>query len=766
MSGTRCHFLIGSLSGRHRECTMLNDPDIQLLSRPNHRLFADQVEKQFQQIGIGTTATLINGFILVLVVRDYVPIENTVIWVTCALISSGLRLGLLWTYRRSTSRYTEPEKWNSLFIATLFFAGFVWGLAAILLFPSDSIGHQAFVAFVTGGMVAGAVGSFTAVMTSFLVFSLPALLPICIRFFLLGGNQYAAMGGMTLLFLVMMVLVAARMHKDILNLLTLKYERTILIADLKLEIDQRKAAQEELHRQNEQVEETVTQRTIQLAKSEEKYRVLVENISDIIFAVDQQGIITYISPVVESILDYGVQEMMGTCLFDYVYQEDRLRLQDDFAGATEVIDGQYEYRFYGKTGKLKWFRASSSPIFQDRERIGTQGVLVDITLSKTLAEQIQRAQKMEALEILAGGVAHDLNNILSGLVSYPELLLLDLPEDSPLRQPLQVIKQSGKNAAAVVQDLMSLTRHGMPMIELLNVNHIVKRCLDLPENQARLRLHPNIQVTTSLQIDLLNIYGSSHLLIKILSNLIANAIDAMPGRIEITAENCYADRFMSRFDAVVEGEYVVLAIADTGIGIPEKDRARIFEPFYTRRVMGRSGSGLGLAVVWGMVKDHNGYIDLQSEDGHGTRFELFFPATREQLLKEEQQEELSDLTGNNQFILVVDDIPAQREIATGILNRLGYTCDAVASGEEAIEYIQKYPVDLMVLDMIMEPGINGCETFRRIKTFRPDQRAIIASGYSETELLQKVRELGVGGYIKKPYTIEAFGKVVKKLLQN
>ncbi len=238
------------------------------------------------------------------------------------------------------------------------------------------------------------------------------------------------------------------------------------------------------------------------------------------------------------------------------------------------------------------------------------------------------------------------------------------------------------------------------------------------------------------------------------------------GRLEISTENCYADRFVSLFDAVVEGEYVLLAVADTGIEIPERDQSRIFEPFYTRRVMGRNGSGLGLAVVWGTVKDHNGYINLHSEKGNGSRYELYFPATRERLQKGGKRQELSDLTGNGQFIVVVDDIPVQREIATGILNRLGYTSKAVASGEEAIEYIQEHPVDLVVLDMIMKPGIDGCETFRRIKTFRPNQRAIIASGYCEIELLREIRELGVSGYIKKPYTIEAFGRAIKKIFQQ
>jgi len=265
----------------------------------------------------------------------------------------------------------------------------------------------------------------------------------------------------------------------------------------------------------------------------------------------------------------------------------------------------------------------------------------------------------------------------------------------------------------------------------------------------------------------LNVYGSSIHILKSMSNLIANAVEAMPsgGRIDIATSNRYADRTVSGFDLVKEGEYVVLSIADSGVGIPESDRARIFEPFYSQKVMGRSGSGLGMAVVWGAVKDHNGYIDLQSEEGQGTRIELFFPATRDQFKKSRTSEKLSDLTGNGEFILVVDDMAAQREIATSILQRLGYRCEAVSSGEEAIEFLRKNPADLVVLDMIMEPGMDGYETYRQILSIRPGQKAIIASGYSETEWVRRAQDLGAGRYIKKPYSISAIGAVIKEELQ-
>jgi two-component system cell cycle sensor histidine kinase/response regulator CckA len=303
---------------------------------------------------------------------------------------------------------------------------------------------------------------------------------------------------------------------------------------------------------------------------------------------------------------------------------------------------------------------------------------------------------------------------------------------------------------------------------LLNLNQIVEECLDSPEIQSLMRLHPNIIFSTRLQSDLFNIYGSSIHIFKSLSNLIFNAVEAMPkgGRIEIGTGNRYTDRVVSGFDAVEEGEYAVLSVADSGIGIAESDKARIFEPFYTKKVIGRSGSGLGMAVVWGTVKDHNGYIDLQSREGQGTRFELFFPATRDQLKKSQDSKEHSDVTGNGELILVVDDMPAQREIATSILDRLGYRSQAVASGEEAIEFVRQHTVDLVILDMIMEPGIDGYETYRQIRSIRPAQKAVIASGYSETERVRKTQDSGAGRYIKKPYTLAAIGSVIKEELQR
>ena len=384
-----------------------------------------------------------------------------------------------------------------------------------------------------------------------------------------------------------------------------------------------------------------------------------------------------------------------------------------------------------------------------------------------LESQLQKAQKMEAIGTLAGGVAHDLNNILSGLVSYPDLIMMDLPEDSPLREPIQTIKQSGERAAIIVQDLLTLARRGVAISEVVNMNTIISDQLKSPEFGKLQALYPQVKVKTRFETELLNVKGSSTHLAKSIMNVISNAAEAMPdgGDIHIATENRYIDFPIHGYDHVEEGEYVTVTISDTGIGIPNGDKERIFEPFYTKKVMGRSGTGLGMAVVWGTMKDHNGYIDLVSTEGKGTTFKLYFPVCREAGKTEDVTMTPADYTGKGESILVVDDVSTQRKLASVMLTRLGYRVATAASGEEALAYMAEHSVDLLVLDMMMDPGMDGLETYQRIRERHPGQKAIIASGYSETERVKAAQRIGAGQYLKKPYTLEKIGLAVKTELE-
>ncbi|MBI5896442.1 MAG: response regulator, partial [Desulfobacterales bacterium] len=379
-----------------------------------------------------------------------------------------------------------------------------------------------------------------------------------------------------------------------------------------------------------------------------------------------------------------------------------------------------------------------------------------------------QAQKMEAVGTLAGGVAHDLNNILSGVVSYPELLLLNMAEDHPLRKPVLTIKKSGERAVAIVQDLLTLARRGVSIKEIVNLNLIIKEYLLSTEFQHLKSFHRGISIETKLAPNLANINGSPVHLSKTVMNLVSNAAEAISGegRIYLATQEQYIESAAALYDNVREGEYVVLTVMDTGIGIAPGDLGKIFEPFFTKKVMGRSGTGLGMAVVWGTVKDHGGYINVQSVQGKGTTFTIYLPLTRQEAARHNSTLSIDSYKGQGETVLIVDDVETQREIATGILEKLNYKPVSVPCGEQAIEYLKTHSVDLLLLDMIMGPGLDGLQTYKRIVALHPGQKALIASGYSETERVKEAQRLGAGPYIRKPYSIEKLGLAIRKELDG
>ena len=384
-----------------------------------------------------------------------------------------------------------------------------------------------------------------------------------------------------------------------------------------------------------------------------------------------------------------------------------------------------------------------------------------------LEAQLKQAEKMETIGKLAAGVAHDLNNILSGVVSYPDILLLDLPENSPLREILLIIKQSGEKAAAIVQDMLTLSRQGMAEKKVVNINKTIDDYLNSPEYRQLRANRPLVRLETDLQEELLNIKGAPIHLAKTLMNLVNNAFEAnlVEGTVRIATRNSYLDQPREGYERINEGEYVILTVSDTGIGISAEDVSKIFEPFYTKKKLGRSGTGLGMTLIWSAVKDHGGFLDIRSAEGRGTTFDMYFPATRQEVSAKESLFTLEDCRGT-ESVLVVDDIPEQRDIASMMLRKLGYTALAVASGEAAVEYLQDKKADILVLDMIMAPGIDGCETYNRIVKNHPGQKAIIASGYSESERVMEAQRLGAGEYIKKPYTLDKIARALRTELNR
>ncbi len=446
------------------------------------------------------------------------------------------------------------------------------------------------------------------------------------------------------------------------------------------------------------------------------------------------------------------------------------------ACAQEGIPYDEEMEIITAGGKRVWVRAIGEPVKNDAGKIvKVQGAFQDITDRKQaekekqrLEERLRRAEKMEALGQLAGGVAHDLNNVLGVLSGYSELLLAEIPEGQKARKHVEKILQSTEKGAAIIQDLLTLARRGVLSEEVIQINDIISGFTKTPAFENIRDYHPRVTFRTECDPHLLNIKGSPVHLEKTLMNLVSNAAEAISGEGEVVirTENRYLDKAIVGYDEVREGDYTVLIVSDTGAGIADEHREKIFEPFYTKKAMGRSGTGLGLAIVWGTVKDHNGYIDVRTKIGAGTSFTLYFPATREATGLPTPRTPLEQYMGRGESVLVVDDIAEQRDVASGLLKKLGYQVHSVSSGEAALEYLKRNRADILLLDMIMAPGMDGMETYRKVLEIHPKQKAILVSGFSETDRVHKAQRLGAGVYVKKPYVMETIGLAIRKELER
>ncbi|HKI47868.1 MAG TPA: PAS domain S-box protein, partial [Desulfobacteria bacterium] len=347
--------------------------------------------------------------------------------------------------------------------------------------------------------------------------------------------------------------------------------------------------------------------TADLKMSEEKYRALIENIQDGVYII-QNNEILFANEAFARMTGYSLKDAIGMDFRKMVAPEDLKMVAERYSRREkgESVAKEYEFRLLHKDGNTRVYVNIHTDIMRYEDGIAVIGTMKNIT-ERRLAEmekqeleiRLQRSEKMEAVGTLAGGVAHDLNNILSGIVTYPELLLMDIPEDSPLRKPLSTIRKSGEKAAAIVQDLLTLARRGVASEEIVDLNRIVDEYVRSPEHKMLLSFHSGAILEQNVAKDLLCIMGSPVHLSKTVMNLVSNAVEAMPdgGKVRVSTENRYIDSPVKGFDHVKkEGDYVVLTIADSGVGISPQDVKQIFEPFYTKKVMGRSGTGLGMAV--------------------------------------------------------------------------------------------------------------------------------------------------------------------------
>ncbi len=391
----------------------------------------------------------------------------------------------------------------------------------------------------------------------------------------------------------------------------------------------------------------------------------------------------------------------------------------------------------------------------------------DEAILKQTRAKLARAEKLETAGSIAGHIAHDFNNLLTPLLAYPDLIKESLDPNSQAYKDLELIQKTAQQMADINQQLLSLSRRAYYEQQPMNLNTVIE---DLVELIKRAGVSQNIEIITQLSSDIPNIRGSPEQLLRVVQNLCQNAIDAMgdKGTLTIKTERVYLDRPLQHYEDMEPGEYVKLTVSDTGCGIPKEIWDKIFDPFFTtKKATKQRGSGLGLSVVHGIVKDHKGYIDFYSEVGKGTIFYIYFPVCYEGELRTYQKE----LARGEGTVMIIDDDALQTEVAGRILEKLGYTVLTANSSGQAFQIFKEcqqknaFP-DLVILDMILNNDMDGAQIYEHIKQFNPAQKAIVISGYAESDKVDRAMALGAGAFLRKPVTAEKLSQAVQKELSR
>ncbi len=504
-----------------------------------------------------------------------------------------------------------------------------------------------------------------------------------------------------------------------------------------------------------------------LEAEKERLAVTLSSIGDGVIATDTSGTVVIFNHISEELTGWKKEEALGQKLekvFHIINEKTRERCDNPVEKVIKfdtIVGLANHTMLVSRDGTERAIADSGAPIrARDGAILGVVLVFRDVTETNRLRDLAERAQRLETAGRIAGQVAHDFNNLLAPLMAYPELIRDEISPESPIIGYVNDMERAAVQIAEINQQLLTLGRRGHYNLEPLDMNTIVRDVI-----KQHVSLHVGIKVNADYEKDLFLFKGGASQIFRVVSNLAINALDAMKevGALYFRTENFYVDHPLGKNNRVPTGEYVKLTVSDAGSGIPPEVAAKIFDPFFSTKTSDRRrGSGLGLSVVHAVVEDHNGYIDFDSRLGQGTSFYLYFPVTRESLPGAED----STIVGGNEKILVVDDDELQRTVCLTLLRNLGYDAQAVKSGEAAVEYFRDDGADLIILDMIMPPGIDGTETFGRILRLNPDQKALVVSGFAHSERIEEALHLGAGAFIRKPLTIKSLARAVRNELDR
>ncbi len=489
-----------------------------------------------------------------------------------------------------------------------------------------------------------------------------------------------------------------------------------------------------------------------LRASEEKYRHLVEDISDVIFATDAGGILTYISPAARRVMGYAPEELTGKHFSAVVYPEDLAGVERRFREVLQERLGPYEFRYRNGSGEIRWARTLSTPVRENGASVGLRGVFSDITEARRLQEQLVAAQKMEALGQLAGGLAHDMNNILQAMASVVMLVKSDGSLTPTLRARCEELSDQIRRGAALTRQLLLFSRQDTARLEAVDVNQMINGVL----NMLRRLVRENVELRVVPADGEAVVRADRGQLEQVLINLVVNAADAMPegGVVELRT-------------GAGEGK-VWLAVRDGGCGIPPEIRRRIFEPFFTTKEAGR-GTGIGLAVVHGIVTGLGGSVEVSSDVGVGSTFTVILPRDRERPRTPSGElpsvEGLEELAGRGEHILLVEDEEGIRTALAEVLTGLGYRVTEAGSAGEAAVLDDAAQPDVLLTDLVL-PDASGVDLAVNLVERWPRLAVIMMSGYTADQAVRLGAAAGMVRFLQKPFEIHRLAQEIRAALDE
>lgn len=564
------------------------------------------------------------------------------------------------------------------------------------------------------------------------------------------------------------------------------------LEDLRREMAERRKAEELLQKAYDQQEIRIQERTAKLAdaneklelkikerrqagealqKSEEKYRTILENIEDGYYEIDFEGNFTFFNDSMTRILGYPKEELMGMNNRQYMDKENAKKVFEAFNSVyrTGKSYRAFDWELIRKDGSRRYVEASVSLRRDSNDQgAGFRGIARDVTERKLSEEekekleaQLVHAQRMEAIGTLAGGIAHNFNNLLMGIMGNASIMLLDIDAGHPHYKNLKAIEEQVHNGSKLTAQLIGFAMEGRYEVKPINLNRIVKETSDTFGSTRK-----EIMVHQELSDNLYGIRADQGQIEQILLNLYINAADAMPegGNLFLKTLNVTHDDMAGKNYKPKPGNYALLTVRDDGAGMDKETIERIFEPFFTTKGLA-SGTGLGLASAYGIIKGHGGFVDVESEKNHGTTFSIYLPATEEHA--EDKKESSNELLKGRETVLLVDDEEIILDIGEQILKTMDYEVLLAGGGREALELYEKNrdSIDIVLLDMVM-PVNGGGETYDRLKELNPAVKVILASGYSIDGKAKEILNRGCDGFIQKPFTMNELSQKLREILDK